>query len=394
MVKINPHFWELKSNYLFVEIKNRTNRYLQSNNSADIIYMGIGDVTLPLSKTVVKALHDASDEMSRKDGFKGYGPYEGYDFLRNAISKKYKDYGVSISADEIYVSDGSKSDTANIIDIFSSDLEVLIIDPVYPVYRDASILNGNKIKYLNATQENNFSPLPFDGLTGDIIYICSPNNPTGTVYSKLELKQWVDFALKNNSLIIFDAAYEAFIDDPELPHSIFEIPGARHCCIEACSFSKSAGFTGMRCAYLTIPKELNIGGVSVGDIWLKRQAIKFNGVSYITQKAAEAALSEEGKKEISDSVRYYKQNGKILSETLDKLGIWNIGGKNSPYIWFKCPATMSSWETFDFLLKEANIVTTPGSGFGQSGEGFVRLSSFASYENVVRAAKRLENLKF
>ncbi len=394
MVKVNPHFENLEKNYLFVEIKNRSQKYLEENPSADVIAMGIGDVTLPLSETVVRAMHEASDEMAKKDSFRGYGPHEGYEFLRKAISKKYEDYGVCVGADEIYVSDGAKSDTANLLDIFSADSKVLIADPVYPVYRDASTINGNKVEYLSATEENGFLPEPSKGMVGDIIYICSPNNPTGAVYSKSGLKQWVDFALENNSLIIFDAAYEAFIEDPNLPHSIFEIEGAKRCAIEACSFSKSAGFTGMRCAYLTIPKELNVQGISVGNVWIKRQAIKFNGVSYVTQKAAEAALSENGRKETLNAINYYKQNGRILSETLNKLGIWNIGGENSPYIWFKCPKGMSSWDTFDFLLKNANIVTTPGSGFGKSGEGFMRLSSFASREKVIEAAKRLEKLKF
>ncbi len=393
MVKLNSNLESLSENYLFVEVARRKQEYAKKNPFAKIISMGIGDVTLPLSKVVVDEMKRAAETLSFKATFKGYPPYEGYEFLREAISEKYKSLGVKIGTGEIYVSDGSKSDASNILDIFNRHSEVLIIDPVYPVYRDSSIINGNKVRYLRATEENNFLPMPYEGLLGDLIYLCSPNNPTGAVYSKEQLKKWVDFANQNRRIIIFDAAYEAFIEDKNLPHSIYEIEGAKSCAMEVCSFSKSAGFTGVRCAYTVIPKELEVNGHSVGKAWLRRQSVKFNGVSYVTQKAACASLTSEGKKGVLECISYYKTNARILSEAIGKLGLWHIGGENSPYIWFKCPKGMTSWEMFDFLLREANIVCTPGSGFGESGEGFIRLSSFAAHEEALYAAQRLKELK-
>ncbi len=394
MVKLNANLKNLKKNYLFVDIQNKAKDYISKNPAAQLISMGIGDVTLPLSPVITKAMQDASREMNDAKNFRGYGPYEGYNFLREAISKKYLDYGVEVKAEEIYVSDGAKSDAANILDVLSSESTVLITDPVYPVYLDASVMSGHKIHYVSATEDNEFLPLPEENLKADIIYICSPNNPTGAVYNRAQLKRWVDFANINESLIIFDAAYEAFIESSDLPHSIFEIEGSRKCAIELCSFSKSAGFTGIRCAYMVIPKELKVGSENLGEVWLRRQSIKFNGVSYITQKAALAALSPEGKEETLKCVRYYKRNARILSEAIKELGFWYTGGENSPYIWFKGPQGMKSWELFDYLLEKANIVSTPGSGFGSNGEGFIRLSSFGSYENTLCAAQRLKSIKF
>ena len=394
MIEINRNFHKLEKNYLFAEISRRTEEYKAKNPEADVIKLGIGDVTLPLCEAVLKAMHRAVEEMGDKSTFRGYGPYEGYEFLRRAISESYTKYGIDIGADEIYVSDGAKSDTANIIEIFDIAGNVLIPNPTYPVYVDGSILAGKKICYIDANESNQFLPMPNEKTKADLIYLCSPNNPTGAVYNKEQLKQWVDYALENRAIILFDAAYEPFIEDDDLPHSIFEIEGAKNCAIEICSFSKGAGFTGIRCGYVVIPKELELSGVKVGDMWLRRQSIKFNGTSYITQRGAEAALSPEGRKQIRHNIDYYRGNAKLLSEALKSMKIWHIGGKNSPYIWLKCPRSMASWDFFDFLLNEANVVGTPGSGFGKNGEGFFRLSSFGSREDVKKAIERLKGLAF
>lgn len=392
MIKLNPNLKNLKKNYLFVDIQKKTDKFISENPDAEIIKMGIGDVTLPLCETVVQAMKKAAEEMGNKETFRGYGPYEGYEFLKEAISEKYKSFGAEIEPGEVYVSDGSKNDVANVLDIFAKGSEVLITDPVYPVYLDSNVMAGNSVKYAEATKDNDFLPMPSE--KSDIIYLCSPNNPTGAVYTKEQLKKWVDFATENGSLIIFDAAYEAFIEDENLPHSIFEIEGAEKCAVELSSFSKAAGFTGVRCAYMIIPNELEISGEKLGDVWLRRQSIKFNGVSYVTQAAAFASLSEKGKEETAKAVKYYKENAKIIAKVMTELGLYNIGSENSPYIWVKAPNGMTSWEFFDYLLKEANIVCTPGSGFGPSGEGFVRISSFNSRENTLIAAERLKKLKF
>lgn len=394
MIKINGNFNNLSKNYLFVDIEHRLKEYVQKNPQADIIKLGIGDVTRPLCKSVIKAMHEAVDEMACSDTFHGYGPQEGYEFLREAIAKHYKTYGVNINSNEIYVSDGAKSDSSCIQEIFSSDGCALIPDPSYPVYVDSNIMFGRKVSYLNATKDNDFLPMPEKTVKPSLIYICSPNNPTGAVYTKEQLKIWVDYALENRAIILFDAAYESFVEDEDLPHSIFEVDGARECAIEMCSFSKNAGFTGVRCAYMVIPSELKVDNVKVGDIWMRRQSAKFNGVSYITQKAALAVYSKEAQKEISECISYYKENSKLISKTLNELNIWNIGGKNSPYIWLKCPNQMTSWEFFDYLLKNAEIVGTPGSGFGPNGEGFFRISSFGSHEKTFEAVQRLKLLKF
>lgn len=394
MIKINENFNKLEKNYLFAQINQLTQEYKSKNPKANIIKLGIGDVTLPICDVVLKAMHKAVDEMGDERTFRGYGPYEGYEFLRKAISNSYVKYGIDIGADEIYVSDGAKSDTANIIEIFNLKGNVLVPNPTYPVYVDSNILAGNNICYIEASESNNFLPVPNNEIKADLIYLCSPNNPTGAVYSKEELKKWVDYALKNKAIILFDAAYEPFIDDENFPHSIFEIEGAKECAVESCSFSKGAGFTGIRCGYVTIPNELKLNGIKVGDMWLRRQSMKFNGVSYITQRGAESALSEDGRKQILKNINYYKENAKILSKALKSIGIWHIGGKNSPYIWMKCPGNMKSWEFFDFLLNNASIVGTPGSGFGNCGEGYFRFSSFGNREDVLEAASRFMKLNF
>lgn len=393
MIEFNSNFNNLQKNYLFVEIERRLKEYKKNNPDSDVIKLGIGDVTRPLCPSVIKAMHEAVDEMGSFDKFKGYGPHEGYDFLRKEIADNYKKYGVNINFDEVYVSDGAKSDSSCIQEIFSPEGYALIPDPSYPVYVDSNIMFGRKIHYINATQGNGFLPLPDESLSANLIYICSPNNPTGATYTKDQLKKWVDYALDNKAIILFDAAYESFIEDDNLPHSIFEIEGARECAIEMCSFSKNAGFTGVRCAYCVIPSDLKIDGTKVGDVWSRRQSSKFNGVSYITQKAALAVFSEEAQKEIAQSLSYYKRNAKLISDTLNSMNIWHIGGKNSPYIWLKCPRSMTSWEFFDYLLKNANVVGTPGSGFGLNGEGFFRISSFGSYERTQQATERIKSLE-
>ncbi len=394
MIKLNENFNKLKKNYLFAEIAKRTEEYKAQNPNADVIKLGIGDVTLPLCSSVLDAMHEAVDEMGEASTFRGYGPYEGYEFLRTAISESYLKFGIDIQPDEIYVSDGAKSDTANILEIFQTGGNVLIPNPTYPVYVDSSIIAGRNICYIDANESNNFLPLPNYSVKPSIIYLCSPNNPTGAVYNKKQLKEWVDYALENQAIILFDAAYEAFIEDSDLPHSIFEIEGSKECAIEICSFSKGAGFTGVRCGYVAIPNELKVDGKSVGEMWLRRQSIKFNGTSYITQKGAAAALSKEGMEQARKNINYYKENAKMLSETLKGLNIWHIGGKNSPYIWLKCPNNMDSWKFFDIFLTKSNIVGTPGSGFGTNGEGFFRLSSFGKKEDVEKATQRIKKLQF
>ncbi len=390
-MKLNGNFQNLKNNYLFLEIRKKVEAYQNKNLDAPIIRLGVGDVTLPLCSVVTHAMHEAVEEMAEGRTFKGYGPVEGYKFLREAVSQRYEGLGVKISEDEIYISSGSKDDVSNILDLFSADNAVLIPDPVYPVYMDANILGGRRIEFVDAVEENNFLPLPNKSIRADIIFLCSPNNPTGGTYNKEQLKLWVDYAFENDAVILFDAAYEAFIADENLPHSIFEIEGAKECAVEFCSFSKSAGFTGVRCAYAVIPKELKKDGVSLSELWLKRQSIKFNGVSYVTQKGAAAALSKEGQVQTKELVAYYQRNAKILANAMKTLGVWFTGGENSPYVWFKCPGKMTSWEFFYYLLESVNIVGTPGSGFGKNGEDFFRLSAFGDYQNILEAVNRLKS---
>ncbi len=388
-MKINKNYLNLEASYLFSTIANKVKAFSEANPGNHIIKLGIGDVTLPLCKDVVIAMERAVLEMGVQETFRGYGPEQGYDFLKSAIRDYYGKRNVSLDLDEIFISDGAKSDLGNILDLFDVDNTVLVQDPVYPVYVDTNIMAGRKIKYLDSNEENGFLPLPTENDKADIIYLCSPNNPTGAVYNKEQLKKWVDFALENNSIILFDAAYECFISDETLPRSIFEIEGAKKCAIEFCSFSKTAGFTGTRCGYTVVPKDLVFDGTMINKMWLRRQTTKFNGVPYIVQKGAAAVFTENGQKEIMENINYYKENAKIITDTLDKLGIWYTGGKNSPYIWLKCPNNMKSWEFFDYLLNNIQVVGTPGSGFGENGEGYFRLTSFGSRENTIEAMDRL-----
>ena len=390
-IKVNENFFNVKKNYLFSEIAKRVNAYSAEHPDAKIVRLGIGDVTLPLSPVVVEAMKKAADEMGNAATFRGYAPEYGYDFLREAIANYYKKFPVDLSAEEIFVSDGAKSDVGNIVDILG-DNEILIPDPVYPVYLDSNIMSGRKVSFLKGSQENGFLPLP-DGVEEKpyIIYLCSPNNPTGAVYGREGLKKWIDFANKTGSLIIFDSAYEAFISG-DYPHSIYEIEGAKSCAVEICSFSKTAGFTGTRCAWSVFPDELTVGENKLSFLWSRRQATKFNGVPYVVQRAAQAALSDEGQAQCREAIAYYMENAGIIGEVLKEKGIEFTGGENSPYLWLKCPNGMGSWEFFDFLLNNAQVVGTPGAGFGDAGEGYFRLTSFGSRESTLEAAKRLEKL--
>ena len=389
-MKINENYLALKESYLFSDIAKKVAAFTAAHPEASIIRLGIGDVTLPLVPAVVEALESASREMGVKETFRGYGPEQGYGFLKDAIKDYYAAKGVSLESDEIFVSDGAKSDLGNILDIFSTDNTVLVPDPVYPVYVDTNIMAGRKIVYASANEQNDFLPMPDTSVHADIIYICSPNNPTGAVYTKEQLEQWVAYALEQKAVILFDSAYESFVRDDSLPTSIYAVEGAKKCAIEFCSFSKTAGFTGTRCGYTVVPNELESGGVKLNKLWLRRQTTKFNGVPYIIQKGAAAVFTPEGQKQIRANIDYYMENARLVSETLQGMGIWHTGGKNSPYIWLKCPNGMKSWEYFDYLLENAHVVGTPGAGFGVNGEGFFRLTAFNSRENVLEAVKRIQ----
>lgn len=397
MAKLNENYLNLKESYLFSEIAKRVNNFVTENPDKSVIRLGIGDVTLPLSKSVIKALHSAVDEMADPATFKGYGPEQGYDFLRNAIKDYYKRNGVEIDADEIFVSDGAKSDTGNITDLFAVDNTVLVPDPVYPVYVDTNTMNGRNIIYMDSTPENNFLAMPDPSVHADIIYLCSPNNPTGAAYNKEQLKEWVDYAKANNAIILFDSAYECFITDETLPRSIFAIEGAKECCIEFCSLSKTAGFTGTRCGYTVVPKALKYtasNGTEMypNKMWNRRQTTKFNGVPYIVQKAAAAVFSVEGMEEAKAMINTYRENAKIIADTMDELGVKYFGGVNSPYIWFECPFDMYSWDFFDKMLNEIQVVGTPGAGFGKNGDNYFRLTAFNNKENTVAAMERFKTL--
>lgn len=387
-MNLNKNYENLEQSYLFSTIAKKVNEYTAANANKKIIRLGIGDVTRPLCKAVVSAMHKAVDEMGIQETFRGYGPEQGYDFLREAVQNYYKKHNVSLELDEIFISDGAKSDLGNILDLFDKDNTVLVPDPVYPVYVDTNIMNGRKVIFANANSENSFLPMPDKNVKADIIYICSPNNPTGAVYNKEQLKAWIDYANQNSAVILFDSAYECFISDPDLPRSIFEIEGAKTCAIEFCSLSKTAGFTGTRCGYTIVPKNLG----SLNKMWLRRQTTKFNGVPYIIQRGAEAVFTEEGMKEIAENLNYYKENAKIISQTMKECGIWFVGGQHSPYIWLKCPNNLSSWEFFDYLLENTQVVGTPGAGFGKNGEGYFRLTSFGSRENTIEAMERFKKL--
>ena len=391
-IKLNSNFDLLSENYLFSEINKRVAKYKEYNPNRDIIKLGIGDVTLPLGKNVIEALIHASCEMGKKETFRGYPPEYGYNFLKEAILKYYKRFHVDLALNSVFISDGAKSDLGNIVDIFG-DNPIYIPNPVYPVYLDSNRMSGRDIYYMVGSENNNFLPLPKDNMKeSSIIYLCSPNNPTGSLYNQEELKKWVDFAKENGSLIIYDSAYEAFINDDKYPHSIYEINGAKDCAIEICSFSKQAGFTGLRCGWTIIPIELESENHKINKLWERRQATKFNGVSYPVQRAAEAALSDEGILECKNNINYYMENAKLLSNLFDEKGIYYTGGKNSPYIWFKCPNGMKSWDFFDYLLENANVVGTPGAGFGTFGEGYFRITSFNTHEKTKEAIERLKKV--
>ena len=397
MPKLNEHYQDLKESYLFAEIAHRVAAYEAEHPDAKIIRLGIGDVTLPLGDLAIKGLHEGVDAMASAETFKGYGPEQGYAFLRDAISAYYARNGVSVDAADIFISDGAKSDTGNISELFDNDNVILIPDPVYPVYVDSNIMNGKKVTYLSGNAENNFLPMPDPSVHADIIYLCSPNNPTGAVYNKEQLKEWVDYALNNHAVILFDSAYEAFISDPELPRSIYAIEGAKKCAIEFCSLSKTAGFTGTRCGYTVVPRELvftasNGQEMSLHAMWNRRQSTKFNGTSYIIQKGAAAVFTEEGMAQCRENIAYYQENARIIADTLKRRNIRFFGGVHSPYIWFECPDGMESWEFFDYLLNNAQVVGTPGAGFGENGKNYFRLTSFNNHENTIAAMKRFEHL--
>lgn len=391
-MQFNSNFNDIAENYLFAEVAKRAAEYSKNHPDKKVLKLGIGDVTLPLVPEVINALHAGVEDMSKAETFKGYGPYEGYGFLGESILDYYKSCGVELALDEIFVSDGAKSDLGNILDIFSKDNTVLVPDPVYPVYVDTNLMAGRKIIFANANGANGFLPMPDYKVNADIIYICSPNNPTGAAYTKAQLKEWVEYANKKNAVILYDAAYECFIEDENLARSVYQIEGAKTCAIEFCSFSKIAGFTGTRCGYTIVPKTLEKDGFSANKMWLRRQATKFNGVPYIVQKGAAAVFTEQGRKEINQNIAYYKNNAKIIAECMDELGIWYTGGKNSPYIWLKCPNNMKSWEFFDFLLNNAQVVGTPGAGFGSNGEGYFRLTAFGSEAVTREAVARIKSV--
>lgn len=397
MARANENYRRLKDSYLFSDIAKRLNIFSAAHPEKQIIRMGIGDVTLPLMSEVITSLHGAVDEMARAETFRGYGPEQGYDFLRGAIKDYYASHGVTLDADEIFVSDGAKSDLGNITDLFSADNIALIPDPVYPVYVDTNLMNGREIIYMNANAENDFLPLPDPSVHADLIYLCSPNNPTGAVYTAEQLKSWVDYARANDAVILYDAAYEAFIGDADLPRSIFTIEGATECAIEFCSFSKTAGFTGTRCGYTTVPKALLLrtsdgGTLSVNRMWNRRQTTKFNGVPYIVQRGAAAVFSPAGQQQARALVDYYKENARVIADAFCKKGIKFYGGVHSPYIWLECPNGMKSWDFFDYLLENAAIVGTPGAGFGVNGEGWFRLTGFGGREKTAEAMERFSAL--
>lgn len=394
-MKINEHFLELKDSYLFAKVGQKTAEFKAKHPDKKVIRLSIGDVTRPLAPVVVQAMQKAVEDMAHKETFKGYGPDRycyGYDALIDSIKGSYLRKGVKLDSDEVFISDGAKSDLGNILDLFSEENTVLVPDPVYPVYVDTNIMGGRKIVYADATEANGFLPMPDESVDADIIYICSPNNPTGAAYTREQLKAWVEYAVKRNAVILYDAAYEYFIEDNTLARSIFEVEGARECAIEFCSFSKTAGFTGVRCGYTVVPQELVRSGASLNRLWARRQSTKFNGVSYISQMGAAAVFSEAGEKEIRENIAYYKRNAGTVSRCLESLNIFYTGGKNSPYLWLKCPNQMGSWEFFDYLLENANVVGTPGSGFGKNGDGFFRLTAFGDADETKEACDRIYNL--
>ena len=388
-MKINEHYHDLAESYLFSTIADKVEAYTKAHPDQEIIRMGIGDVTQPLCPAVIQAMQQAVAEMGVQKTFHGYGPEQGYAFLKRAIQGYYQEKGVDLALDEIFISDGAKSDLGNILDLFSADNTVCVPDPVYPVYVDTNVMAGRRIVYADANESNGFAPLPQAGLEADIVYLCSPNNPTGAVYTKEQLKAWVEYALEREAVLLFDAAYEAFIEDVTLPRSIYEIEGAERCAIEFCSFSKTAGFTGTRCGYTVVPMALERQGAKLNRMWLRRQTTKFNGVPYIVQKGAAAVFTEEGQRQARRTIDYYKENARVMAGALQALGVWFVGGKNSPYLWMKCPNGMDSWSFFDALLAEAQVVGTPGVAFGHNGEGYFRLTAFGDQAKTKEAMQRM-----
>ena len=391
MIELNTGYAQLKDSYLFYNIAQKVKAFSAAHPDKKLYRLGIGDVSLPLPASVIAALHEGVDDQAEQQRFHGYMPECGAPFLREAIAAHYQKRGVELAAEEVFISSGASDELGDILDLFSARSKALIIEPAYPAYVDANIIAGRDIVHVASGAENDFLPLP-QGEEADLIYICSPNNPTGAVFDREKLQQWVDFANARGAVILFDAAYEAFIEDDSLPHSIFELQGAKTCAIEICSLSKTAGFTGTRLGYTVIPKDLKRGGMSLNAMWVRNRTTKTNGVSYIIQKGAAAVFTERGQREIRENIAVYKQNAKVLMEVLDKLGIWYCGGKNAPYIWLRCPKGMGSWEFFDYLLKEIQVIGTPGEGFGTCGEGYFRFSMFGDPEDTRKAAERLYQL--
>lgn len=388
-MKPNMHYTELKDTYLFNTIYRKTDEYLAAHPGERVLKLGVGDVSYPLCKKVIEALHEAVDDQSRIETFHGYMPEHGAMFLREAIAKYYSGWDVDMTTDEVFISSGACDDLGDLLEMFDRDNTVLVIEPAYPEYVDTNLLYGRKVIHLPAGEGDGFLPLPDDSIDADIIYICSPNNPTGSAYTREKLKKWVDYANKKDAVILYDAAYEIFIEDDDVPHSIYEIEGADTCAVEVCSFSKTAGFTGTRVGYTIVPSKLERMGVNINALWSRNRETRTNGISYILQKGASAVFTPEGQEQIHESISVYKKNAKVIMDAIDKCGFWYVGGKNSPYVWMKCPNNMGSWEFFDYLLNKLQIVGTPGVGFGSCGEGFLRLSAFGDPDDTQEAAKRI-----
>ena len=388
-MKPNMHYTELKDTYLFNTIYRKTDEYLAAHPGERVLKLGVGDVSYPLCKKVIEALHEAVDDQSRIETFHGYMPEHGAMFLREAIAKYYSGWNVDMTTDEVFVSSGACDDLGDLLEMFDRDNTVLVIEPAYPEYVDTNLLYGRKVIHLPAGEGDGFLPLPDDSIDADIIYICSPNNPTGSAYTREKLKKWVDYANKKDAVILYDAAYEIFIEEDDVPHSIYEIEGADTCAVEVCSFSKTAGFTGTRVGYTNVPSKLERMGVNLNALWSRNRETRTNGISYILQKGASAVFTPEGQEQIHESISVYKKNAKVIMDAIDKCGFWYVGGKNSPYVWMKCPNNMGSWEFFDYLLNKLQIVGTPGVGFGSCGEGFLRLSAFGDPDDTQEAAKRI-----
>ena len=394
MIQVNVNYRNIAESYLFSTVAKKVAAFTAANSDRSVIRMGIGDVTRPLCPAVIEALHAAVDDMGAASTFRGYGPEQGYDFLREAVRDYYALRSVTLDADEIFISDGAKSDLGNLLDLFARENTVLVPDPVYPVYVDTNVMAGRTVLYADANEDNGFLPMPDPAVKADIVYLCSPNNPTGAVYNKAQLKAWVDYAVANGAVLLFDAAYESFITDPDLPHSIYEIEGARACAIEVCSLSKTAGFTGTRCGYTVVPRDLVFDGMSLNKMWLRRQTTKFNGVPYIVQRAAAAVFTPEGQRQIKETLAYYRRNAAVMTAAFDEMGVWYTGGKSSPYVWFRCPGGLDSWTFFDRLLETTGVVGTPGAGFGRNGEGFFRLTAFGDAEKTAEAMDRIRKATF